>query len=689
MCHGGCGVLVYVRNGRVTKLRGDPESPFNRGRMCPKGLASIEQLYHPDRLKHPIKRIGTRGEGKWARISWDEALELIVEKIRDIKGRYGAEAIGLGQGTGRYYFMSVLRFANALGTPNWCEPGTAQCFFPRVAAGIMTYGDLPVCDYYGETNPACLLVWGSNPVVSGADGEIQFRVRECIRKGTKLIVVDPRETELAAKADVWLQVRPGADDALALAMLNVIIREGLHDEEFIGRWTVGFDGLSRRVAKYSPTYVEKIAWVSAEKIAAAARLFAQTKPAALEWGVAIEHTPNALQTARAVGILPALTGNIDVPGGWVLGSHLIPEPPILTEALPQEMKERRLGADRFKVLAGPQAFFPAAHAPTLFKAIRTGRPYPVKAFLIFGNNALVTYANSTEVYETLKAVDFLTVMDLFMTPTAEIADLVLPSATWLEADQVAAMPLIANIAVLGQQKVVRMGETRQPEEVFRELAVRLDLSVGQEPLEDILDQHLLPLGITFDELRQKGFVAAPLRYRKYLTNGFRTGSGKVELASGYMAMLGYDPLPYYEEPPESPFSTPHLADTYPLVLTTGGRSQYFFCSEHRQIPSLRKHHHDAYVDVNPETAKQHGIKDGDMVWIESPRGKMRQKAHLTEGIDPRVVHIEYGWWFPEDESPEHGVWKANANVLTNDGPPYDPAMGTYQLRALLCRIYKE
>jgi thiosulfate reductase / polysulfide reductase chain A len=689
MCHGGCGVLVHVRDGRVIKLQGDPESPFNKGKMCPKGLASIEQLYHPDRLKYPTKRVGKRGEGKWARISWDEALDLIAEKIREISSRYGREAVALGQGTGRYYFMSVLRFANALGTPNWCEPGNAQCFFPRVAAGIMTYGDLPVCDYYGETNPACLLVWGHNPTVSGADGEIQFRVKDCIRRGTKLIVIDPRKTEMAAKADIWLQVRPGADDALALAMLNVIIAECLYDKEFVDRWTVGFEALAERVGKYTPAAVEEITWVPAEKIVAAARLFASTKPAALEWGVALEHGPNALQTVRAVALLPALTGNIDVPGGWIFGSHLIGEPPLFAEALSEEMKEKRLGAAQFRVLAGPKAFFPAAHAPTLFRAIRTGQPYPVKAFLVFGNNALVTYANSKEMYETLAAVEFLTVMDLFMTPTAELADLVLPSVTWLEADEIAAMPLIANIAVLGQQKVVRVGEGRQPEEVLVELARRLDLPLGQEPIEQILDQHLEPLGITFEQLKAQGFVTAPVQYRKYEMTGFRTGSGKIELASGYMEMLGYDPLPDYEEPPESPTSSPELARDYPLVLTTGGRSPYFFCSEHRQIPSLRGRHPDPIVDLHPDTAKRRGIRDGDWVWIESPRGRIRQKARLTERIDPRVVNVEYGWWFPEEEGPEHGVWKANANVLTNNGPPYDPAMGTYQLRALLCRIYKE
>ena len=686
MCHGGCGVLVHVRDGEVVKLQGDPDSPLSQGRMCPKGRAGIEQLYHPDRLTYPMKRAGERGRGRWERISWDEALDTIAGKIEELRAAYGIESVAVGTGTGRHHFAHVIRFANALGTPNWCEPGTAQCFIPRIVTGAMTYGDLPICDYYGDVNPACVLAWGHNPVVSGPDGEIQFRVRDCLARGAKLIVVDPRRTAMAERADLWLQIRPGTDAALALGMLHVIVEEGLEDRAFVERWTVGFDQLAARLREYPPERVADITWVPADAIREAARLFARTKPAALEWGVALEHTPNCLQTVRAVGLLPALTGNVDVPGGWVLGMHLVPEPDLLAERLSDEMRRKRMGADRYRVLAGPEAFFPAAHAPTLFEAMRTGEPYPVKAFLVFGNNALTTYAQGDRVRDALLALDFLMVMDLYMTPTAELADLVLPAASWLEVDQVVPLPFIANNVVLAQQRAVRIGECRQDEEVFIDLARRLGLDAGTEPLADVLRTQLRPLGIDFAELAQRGSVTAPIRYRKHEDGGFRTPSGKVELASSYLEALGYDPLPSYVEPPESPMSTPELAEEFPLILTTGGRSQYFFHSEYRQLPSLRRRHHDPMVEIHPETAQRYGIGADDWVWIESPRGRIRQKARLTDGIDPRVVHVEHGWWFPEDKSPDHGVWRSNANLLTNGGPPYDPAMGTYQLRALLCRI---
>jgi len=347
-----------------------------------------------------------------------------------------------------------------------------------------------------------------------------------------------------------------------------------------------------------------------------------------------------------------------------------------------------LGGSEFRMLGGPRTLAPTSHSPTLFRAMRTGEPYPIEAFLIFGNNALLTYANPREVYDSLMKVGFFAVMDIYMTPTAELADIVLPAATWLEGDQIFPLPYVAANVVVAQQKVVSMWEARQTEEVLSELARRLNLESGTEPPQEILDYQLAPLGITFEELKEKGWVTVPLAYRKYEANGFATPSGKVELSASTLANEGYDPLPYYQEPPESPFSQPELAQEYPFILITGGRTQQYFLSEYRQVPSLRQAHPDPLVEINPQTAGQFQIEDGDWVWIESPRGRIKQKARLTEDIDPRVVHVQHGWWFPEETDPEHGVWRSNANLLTSNGPPYDPALGTYQLRALLCKIYK-
>lgn len=687
-CHGGCGVDLHITDGQLTKVVGDPESPLNKGRLCPIGANTMDLVYHPDRLKYPLRRTGARGEGKWERISWDEALEEIARRVLSIKESHGAEAIAMGTGTGRHHIRWVSRFGHALGTPNWCEPGFAQCFHPRVNTSILTFGDFPVCDFTGGTPPECIVYWGHNPMNSGPDGETRFDVRESLKGNPKTIVIDPRQTILAKRADIWLQLRPGTDDALALAMLHTVIEEKLYDAEFVTNWTHGFDALAERVQNYSPEWAEPITWVPAEKIRAAARLYATTKPSMMEWGCAIEHTPNCIQTVRAISMLPALTGNIDVPGGWVFGMKGLGRFPSLIENLSPEMNAKRLGADRFKMLGGEGADLPAAHIPSLLKAMREGVPYPVKAFLVFGNNTLTTFANSKEAHEALQKLDLLVVADLFMTPTAELADIVLPAASWPELTTLAGLPTVAANVIFAQQKSVQIGECKADEEIFIELARKMNLPVGTESLEDVLEAQLKNggSGMTFAELAKTGFYKMPFRYGKYKEKGFKTPTGKIELYATRLEALGYDPLPYYEEPPESPISTPDVAKDFPLVLTTGARIPFFFNSEHRQLPNLRRAHPDPLVEVHPETAAPLGIKNGDWIWIETLRGKIQQRAKVTTEVDPKVIHVEHGWWFPEDKNPDHGVWRSNANMLTRNGPPYDPAMGTYHLRGLLCRI---
>jgi thiosulfate reductase / polysulfide reductase chain A len=687
-CHGGCGTLMHVEDGRLVRVRGDPDSPLNQGRLCPIGTATLDLVYHPDRLKHPLRRTGPRGSGQWQRISWDEALEEISTRLLAIRRDFGAESIALGTGTGRHHIRWVSRFGHALGTPNWAEPGFAQCFHPRVNTCLLTFGDFPVCDFTSNTKPQCILYWGHNPLNSGPDGETRFNARDSLAHNPKVIVVDPRETELSKRADVWLRVRPGVDDALGLAMLNVIIGEQLYDAVFVARWTHGFEALAAHVRKYTPEWAEPITWVPAEKIRAAARLFATTKPAMLEWGCAIEHTPKCIQTVRALSMLPALTGNIDVPGGWVFGMKGLGRFPSLIENLTPEANAKRLGADRFKLLCGEGADLPAAHIPTLLQAMREGKPYPVKAFLVFGNNTLLTYANSKLVYESLMKLDFMVCADLFMTPTAELADIVLPAAAWPELDQLAGFPTVAANVVVAQQKVVQVGECKPDEEIFVELARRMKLGVCEEPVRDVLNRQLEAggVGMTFEELVKRGFYVMPMKYRKYEERGFRTPTGKIELYSTRFEQMGYAPLPSYVEPPESPLATPEIAKEFPLVLTTGARIPFFFNSEHRQLPHVRKAYREPRAEIHPDTAARHGIADGEWMWIETRRGRIRQQARYAPMIDPNVVNAEHGWWFPEEAAPEYGVWKSNVNVLTDSGPPYDPQMGTYQLRGLLCRV---
>ncbi len=690
MCHGACGTLVHLKNGRVTKVTGDPECPTSHGYICPKGKASVELLYHPDRLKYPLKRIGARGENQWERISWDEALDTVAGEFLRIKKEFGVEAIAGMQGTGRPYMAFFQRFLNALGTPN--RPGHGHiCYIPKLAASGMTCGALPVCDYYGfgGVYPECILVWGCDIKAAGAsDGMCGYQLTRAVNRGAKVIVIDPRKTQIASKADHWLQLRPGTDDALALGMLHVIIKEGLYDKAFVQNWTIGFDGLAKRVQDFTPERVEDITWVPAEKIRDAARLYATTKPACMQWGVAIDQNINSFQTIRAVLILSGITGNIDVPGGdafWVPPEGIVPQSPRLNPAIlvpdnvTPEMKAKKIGADKYRVLD-------QVHPELFLEAVFTGNPYRPRALFIMGNNLLVTRAGSLRHEQALRKLDFIVGVDLFMTPTLQMADIVLPAASWLETDDVT--DFLTGWCVLLRQKVASIGECRDDKQIMIDLAHRMGLEsfFPWKTVREFCDWVLKESGTSFDELRERGILEGKMRYKKYEQTGFATPSGKFEIRSSVMESLGYDPLPGFVEPPESPYSTPDLFKEFPLIMTTGARALPFFHTEGRQIPSLRKLNPDPLVEIHPETAGPLGIAEGDWVMIESPRGKITQKARLTDRIHPGVVHAQHGWWFPEKDPPEYGYKESNVNILTG-GMPCDPNTGSESWRSFLCKVY--
>mgnify|MGYP001607961840 CR=1 FL=1 len=683
-CHGGCGVLVRVKDDRIVNIEGDPKFPTNRGSMCSKGLAAKQLVYHPDRITRPLKRVGNKGEGKWQPISWDEALDTIAGKLRQVKAENGAESIVLGYGTGRNYESFLYRFANLLGTPNVLTAGH-ECYGSRIAATAITCGKLPVSDY--ANNPACVMVWGNNVLWTNPDEQIGVSLSRALSNGAKLIVVDPRLTFLAGKADIWLQLRPGTDTALAFGMANVIINEKLYDKPFVDNYVYGWDKFVERVQEYPLDRVEKITWVPAETIRNAARLYAQSKPACIQWGVAIEQNINSIDNNRILTDLMAITGNLDVPGGSVF---FVP-PKIRTisefaghQYLPKEQANKRLGGSTYRLANRIAVLTPKA----VWDAIFTNEPYPVKAMMLHGTNPVITRANSREVYRALHMVDFLVVTDFFLTPTAELADIVLPAATWLEFDDIGDY-MFRHGYISARKKVVQIGECWSDHKIFSELGKRLGQGdFWRKDVEGDLDYILEPSGLTWKQFSEIGYLQGQMEYRKHEKKGFSTPTKKVEFYSTILEELGYDPLPRYQETPETPVSRPEMSEQYPYILITGARIPVFFHSEYRMIPWLREIHPDPIVEIHPVTAKQHGIKDGDWVFIESPRGKVKQRAKLTTGINPGVVAAQHGWWFPEIKNPGHGWDISNINILTDNDPAgYDPMMGATNLRVLLCRIY--
>ncbi len=682
-CHGGCGVLVHVRDGTIVKIEGDPDFPTNHGSMCSKGLAFQQLVYHPDRVTYPLKRAGKRGEGKWQRISWDEALDTIVNKLKQVIRDYGAESIVLAQGTSREGESFLARFANLLGTPNVAAAGHF-CYLSRVGASLVTCGNLPIADYDG--NPKCVMVWANNILWVNADEYTGENLSRVMSQGTKLIVIDPRLTYLASRADIWLQLRPGTDAALALGMANVIISEGLYDREFVENYTHGCDQFVERVKEYPLDKVEEITWVPAEKIREAARLFARTKPATIQWGVPIEQTINCIDADRLLIDLVAITGNLDVPGGAAI--FLPPKGKTISQftyhrELSPEQKAKYLAGDAHK-LCQMIGLLPEKY---VWDAIFTGKPYPIKAILMQASNPVVTRPNAKEVRKALSQVEFLSVADFFLTPTAELADIFLPAATWLEADYTGGF-FFRHGYLFPRRKIVQIGECRSDFEIWNELGRRMGQKQwGENYLAD-LDEILEPGGVTWAQVRDKPYLRGEVRYRKYEEKGFSTPTRKFELYCTTFEKWGYDPLPRYIEIPESPVSKPEMTKEYPYILITGPRSPVFFHSEHRMIPWLRECHPDPIIEMHPRVAERHGIEEGEWVYIESPRGRIKQRAKLFPGIDPRVVCIQHGWWFPEQKDPGHGWDQSGSNILTdNDPSTFDVSMGAANLRALMCKIY--
>ncbi len=713
-CHNQCGILVYSQDNTVIKVEGDPEIPFNEGRLCVRCLSLPKVVHSPYRLTHPLKRAGNRGEGKWQRISWDEALGLIEENVHRIQTEFGPEAITVLTGTGRNinHILAKLSYS-AFGTPNMA-PGFfsgLSCYVPKMNAMQATFGGFAWADCsqmfpdrYDNPNwvpPECMIIWGNNPVVSNPDSFMGYWIVECMKRGTKLIVIDPRLTWLASRADVWLQVRPGTDPAIALGLINIIISENLYDHDFVEKWADGLAALKERASQFPPERVEEISWVPKEKLIKAARLYAASKPAAIQWGVALEQHQAGMSTLMGVQDLWALTGNVDVPGGNIINRPGVDYPKLPPAAwgiedVPRDTLKKTLGQKDFP-------FFKGAHPDAMAEAMYSGKPYPLKMAWMQATNPLTcTGADPRKAYHALRNCDFVVAVDLFMTPSAmACADLVLPAASVLERDSFRAEfvggwwgPLRAI------NKVVQIGEAKSDEQILLEVGRRLNPeSFPWENVEQMLDSLLAEAGLTFAELRERPIPRyAPFEYRKYEKGllrhdrapGFRTENGKFNLYIPAFKKIGLDPLPYYEEPPESPVSTPQLAEQYPLVLTTGARSWGFFHSEHRQIGQLREIDPDPEVEIHPDTAAANGISEGDWVWIENSHGRCRQKAKLVTTIDPRVVHAKHGWWYPEKEGAEptlFGMWDCNINQLLPWGLQ-GPSGYCAPYKSLICKIYR-
>lgn len=672
ICQAGCGIKAYLKDGKIVKVEGVKDNPFTEGALCAKGLAATQLIYSPERLEYPLKRVGRKGEGKWKRISWDEALDFITQKLKNTKERHGAEAVCVFKGQSNDWgniWEYIPRFMNAFGSPNIYTSGHL-CHLPRVIAGAYTYGVGTLNSDF--ENSKCIVLWAANPSGGNSMGVFIGKILKARDKGAKIIVIDPILTPVAAKADLWAQIRPQTDAALALGLINIIIEEELYDKQFVEKWTEDFSKLKEHVKAYSAEKVEEITSIKAGLIKEIAKTYARDKPACIYDGNGIDQQINSVQTARALCILRSITGNIDVPGGDLI--------PTTIETVDLRLNDRK-PKDVTPICNHPVMFqFGNIPGQTVVDGILTGKPYPLRVMIVQGSNLAVSLANTAKVKEALGRLELLVVMDLFMSRTAELADIVLPAASSFEKTGLTGVPSLSSNFIILQRKVIEaIGESWPDWKLWFELAKRLGYTkeFPWRDVEEAIDAQIKPSGLTVAQLKD-GPITLPITYRRYEKHGFKTPSGKIQLYSKILEKYGYEPLPSHVEPAETPVSQPDLAEEYPLMAICWPRDVYVH-TQHRNIPWLRILDPEPSIKIHPEDAAKRKIVNEDKVIVKSPRGKLRVKAHITSRVSKGVVAFVWGWG---QASPE-----ADLNLLTDDSKQ-DKIAGSTSNRLFLCQIEK-
>lgn len=778
LCVSRCGAKATVEGGKFIALEPDSSHPTGQA-LCIKGRAAPEIVYHSKRLLHPLKRTRPKGDPDpgWQRISWEEALTTTTTRLLELSENHGPEAVVFSSASPSTSAMSdsldwVNRLRRAFGSPNLCM-SMELCGWGRYLASTYTYGAAVPGAYMPDLEHAgCILYWGYNPTVARIAHATA--TVSALKRGARLIVIDPRSAGLARRADQWLRVRPGTDGALALAIAHVMIERGWFDEDFIRDWTNGpllvrvdngrflrqqdlspsgdpkrhiawdsakaqpvtydpelgsyesvegelalfgevniatphgdilcrpsFDLTADLCRRHGPKAVEEITGVGANEIERTARTLWESRPVAYYSWSGIEQHTNATQTVRAIAQLYALTGNLDARGGNVLFPNVATNAVAGTELLSEEQREKALGLSERPLGPSRWEFVTSGE---FYRAALEAEPYPVRGLVGFGANLLLAHADSKRGREALASLDFYVHADLFMSPTAEMADIILPVASPFETEGLRiGFEVNAEAQSLVQLRkpiVEPRGEARSDIQIVFDLASRLGLGhfFWDGDIDAAYRHQLDPSGVSLDRLRSEpSGVRLPLetRYRKFaeetegIALGFNTPSRKIEFYSETLLEHGYQPLPEFEEPLVSPRSRPELAERYPLVLTCA--KDTLFCeTQHRAIPSLRRRGLDPQVELHPDTADSRGIKMGDWVRIETPEGSVRARAKLNDSLDPNVVCGQHGWWQACDEigAPGYdpfGPDGANLNLIFSH-TAVDPISGTVPHRGYMCNV---
>jgi cysteine desulfurase NifS len=703
ICSAGCWVIVtYDEAGRLKAVRADETSSL--GAICKVGEHSPEIVYSPDRLLYPMKRNGPKGTYSFERTTWEEAYRVIVERLQKIKAESGPEATAIYTGSGSFELafcdmyqpkdVAISSAASVLfpfGSPNTLGVG-ALCYvaFAMIAPHV-TMGRMFFNTFSDIENAELIIVWGKNPAAHCPPHEF-LRIQESCQRGANLVVIDPRKTALAKHPQAeWVPIRPGTDGALALGMCRVIIEEELFDEGFVKNWTVGFDAFARYAQHFRPEVVEHITGVPAETIRSLARRIAATQGVAPVMYSGLEYSDGAVQAIRATLTLWALAGQLDRPGGSCF-SMAQNQFPINREGLiPNPNLQKAARHNNFPIYTRYRGEF---HANVLPEAVLNKNPYPIRLLLSLGASIITSWPQSEIWRKTLEGLDFLVCIDRQLTADMAYADIILPATTYYEIESYMRYGPIFRIR---EQVIDPVGEARNDFFILADLARRLGYGhLYPQNSDQILERALHGSGFSPDEVRRAGgTVQVPtvmMQYKKWEKGllrqdgqpGFETPSGKFEIASSILEEHGYDALPIYVEPGESPQSQPELAGEFPLVFNSGARSRVDIHTLHHTIPALMEDKPVPTVMINTADARARNIENGDPVDLETKRGRIKLYALVTDDIVAGAVEASAMGGGALGSK----AWKeACVNDLT-DLARYDPISGFPVYKALLCQVTK-
>ena len=727
-CHGcgsakpRCAVLCHVKNGKFVRVEGNPEAFNNWGQgctsLCAKGNTGMQYLYSPNRLTYPMKRAGKKGEGKFQRITWDEALDTIAAKLKETKEKYGPESYAVLSPEYWPVLTSLgRRFLNVHGSPNYLH--SAICATPRAAAAKITIGFSSAGpDDWNKTR--LIINWGANCENAAINQGQPNAILNAIENGAKLIDIRPMLEPLGSKAHMWLPVRPGTDCALALSILNVIINEKLYDTNFVANWCYGFNKLAEHVQQYSAEWAGNITGIPVAKIRETARMLGTIKPSFIKIGNGVgDQASDGTATVQAICLIAAITGNLDVPGGFYAGpsvnTSLIKTNRIstLTEKALPDMADK-LVAPESPIWYQKSGNWDGGPTSAYYKALMsvlTGKPYPIRVLNANCSNPLSATRNPKKVVEALKKLEFMFAMDISWASHLDYADIVLPACTDYErSDQIEVRNRPEGTWIGIYNKVAEpLGESRSDWQFYLDLAVKMGYGADfwNGDMEVFLNEQLMPSGIKIEDLRNSPrgiFVKRndPLHepeYRRYAElfknlphrkvqcyNEF-IGSKKDNLNSGKLPYL-----PTYIGPPEGITQTPELAKEYPLILSDVHAHRLSQHSFFLDIPYLRELQPYPWIRINPATARKSSINDGDWVKVESPHGWCKFRAEYFEGIAPDVIMTKRGWWQACTELglPGYSVFDggSEANNLYNADEKYFDKFYSQMPKQTLVKISK-